>query len=115
MEKLKKDITADIINKHIIAKMVTAYFEKVKRVEKRKVTTSYMCWLKDNRNKFEICDNCSIPAIVNENGKKVCPQCDSKIKATKVAQLAGLAWKEVPQDIKLAYTARAKALNQKNL
>lgn len=113
MNTIRKSIINDISKE--IPKMINCYFVEPKRPKEKKNTTSYMCWLKDNREQFEICSKCQISLELNKDKKKTCPKCEAKINATDVARLAGLAWKYIPQDVKENYKTKAKTLNQKKI
>lgn len=111
MEELKKTIITSFANE-LIPKLVTDYFEKIQKPKKRKIATSYMCWLKQNRTNFELCSTCHIPYIINNDNKKVCPKCHKKISAMEVAKMAGIAWKDVTADVKLKYSDMARNINK---
>jgi hypothetical protein len=103
MESFKENLKTDL------ASMVNDYFDH----KRKRNTTSYMCWLKDNRERFEVCSKCDIPFQLDETKKKKCPKCNAKISATEVAKMAGAEWtNNVSPDIKQKYVVVANKLNK---
>jgi len=78
--------------------------------EKKRTTTntSYMCWLTENRGRFEICSDCDLKMVIDEHGKKKCPKCNARISSKNVMILAGEHWRAMSTEEKERYVMKAK-------
>jgi hypothetical protein len=75
---------------------------------KKTTNTSYMCWLKEHRENFEICTTCNEKLLVDDSGKKTCPRCHAKISSKDVMILAGKYWREMTEEDKIYYAKKAR-------